>query len=101
MDDKEDNDVLYEVMSGDDRTNNDVVYEVIDGDDKIEEPKKSMMFDSVDEVLYYYVKYAKQEGFAVVKRGNNKKKIRLLDTSLMLVFIKANKEKSKVMLYQQ
>jgi hypothetical protein len=43
------------------------------GDDKVEEPKESMTFGSLGNVCSYYKKYAKQDGFAVIKRGIKKR----------------------------
>ncbi|OVA00771.1 hypothetical protein BVC80_9083g64 [Macleaya cordata] len=41
-------------------------------EEKVEEPKVGMMFNTTDEVLDYYKKYAKQLGFPVKKRSSSK-----------------------------
>ncbi|GLT54152.1 hypothetical protein SLA2020_273750 [Shorea laevis] len=46
---------------------------LVGGDEKVEEPKESMTFGSLDDVCSYYRKYAKQDGFGVVKRGIKKR----------------------------
>jgi len=40
-----------------DKEDNEPQYKVIDVNDKVEEPKESMMFDSLEEVEDYYRKY--------------------------------------------
>jgi hypothetical protein len=40
-----------------DKEDNEPQYKVIDVNDKVEEPKESMMFDSMEEVEDYYRKY--------------------------------------------
>jgi len=41
----------------DDKEDNEPQYKMIDVNDKVEEPKESMMFDSLEEVEDYYRKY--------------------------------------------
>jgi hypothetical protein len=40
-----------------DKEDNEPQYKMIDVNDKVEEPKESMMFDSLEEVEDYYRKY--------------------------------------------
>ncbi|XP_062153444.1 protein FAR1-RELATED SEQUENCE 4-like [Alnus glutinosa] len=58
----------------DDKEDNEPQYKMIDVNDKVEEPKESMMFDSLEEVEDYYRKYGRQVGFGVVKRTGKKGK---------------------------
>jgi hypothetical protein len=51
----------------DDKEDNEPQYKMIDVNDKVEEPKESMMFDSMEEVEDYYRKYGQQVGFGMVK----------------------------------
>jgi hypothetical protein len=48
---------------------------MIDVNDKVEEPKKSMISDLLEEVEDYYKKYGQQVGFDVVKRTKKKGKM--------------------------
>ncbi|XP_062162193.1 uncharacterized protein LOC133869255 [Alnus glutinosa] len=57
----------------DDKEDNGSLYEIIDGNGKVEEPKSGSTFSSLEEVVSYYRKYAKQIGFAVIRRGIKKK----------------------------
>ncbi|XP_062165011.1 protein FAR1-RELATED SEQUENCE 5-like [Alnus glutinosa] len=47
----------------DDKEDNEPQYKMIDMNDKVEEPKESMMFDSMEKVEDYYRKYGQQVGF--------------------------------------
>jgi hypothetical protein len=60
--------ITFKAYQADNGTLNDM----IDDDDKVEEPKVSMTFSSLETVIAYYKKYAKQTGFAVIKRGIKK-----------------------------
>jgi hypothetical protein len=55
-----------------DNEDNVVLLEMIDGDEKVEEPKTSMTFTSLDEVISYYRKVAKQSGFGGLTRTKKK-----------------------------
>jgi hypothetical protein len=52
----------------DDNEDNDGQEEIILRKQMVEEPKVGMTFDSENEVLSYYMQYAKQVGFGVTKR---------------------------------
>nr|POF16174.1 protein far1-related sequence 8 [Quercus suber] len=41
-------------------------------ENKVEDPKLGMMFDSIDDAVIYYRRYAKEKGFAVAKRTSKK-----------------------------
>jgi hypothetical protein len=45
---------------------------LIDGDKVVEEPKNSMLFGSMEEVIDYYRNYAKQAGFGVIQKKKKK-----------------------------
>jgi hypothetical protein len=45
---------------------------LIDGDKVVEEPKNSMLFGSMEEVIDYYRNYAKQAGFGVTQKKKKK-----------------------------
>jgi hypothetical protein len=47
-------------------------YMLIDGDENVEEPKRGVTFSSIEELSLYYRRYAKQEGFAVVRKKASK-----------------------------
>jgi hypothetical protein len=66
------NETLYDVDSEDNEDNCKYDLKFIDGVENVEEPKEGMTFSSLDELLFYYRSYAKQQGFGVVQK--NKKK---------------------------
>ena len=41
-------------------------------ENKAKDPKLGMMFDSIDDAVIYYRRYAKEKGFAVAKRTSKK-----------------------------
>ncbi|CAL5406295.1 unnamed protein product [Camellia sinensis] len=41
-------------------------------EDKVEDPKMGMMFNSINELMKFYTRYAKEKGFAVAKRTSKK-----------------------------
>ncbi|KAI8524918.1 hypothetical protein RHMOL_Rhmol13G0186800 [Rhododendron molle] len=66
---------IEEVSSGEDididtsEDGNEAIYSC---EDRVEEPKKGMEFDTLEDAFSYYSGYAKQEGFAVSKRTSRK-----------------------------
>jgi hypothetical protein len=44
----------------------------IDGNEFVEEPRTGMTFNSLEELILYYKKYAKKEGFGVVIKADAK-----------------------------
>ncbi|KAL7227681.1 hypothetical protein ACSBR1_022531 [Camellia fascicularis] len=46
--------------------------EIRNAEEHLEDPKPGMVFDSVDEVMKFYTRYAKEKGFAVCKRTSSK-----------------------------
>ena len=44
----------------------------IDLENKIVEPVEGMEFDSLEDLMAFYAKYAKEKGFAVAKRSSKK-----------------------------
>jgi len=84
-----------------DNEDNVVLLEMIDGDEKVEEPKTSIIFTSVDEVISYYRKFAKQSGFGVLTRTAKKKKMFIQDIKSLHVVVKAETELTQVMLRSQ
>ena len=45
---------------------------VTDLEDQVDEPTEGMEFDSLDELMAFYVRYAKEKGFAMAKRSSEK-----------------------------
>jgi hypothetical protein len=75
----------------DDKEDNGSLYEIIDGDGKVEEPTSESKFSSLEEVISYYRKYAKQIGFVVIRRGIKKKGNR--DVYIILACIREGKQR--------
>ena len=47
--------------------------QIRDVENQIDQPKKGMEFDSLDELMAFYARYARGKGFAVSKRSSTKK----------------------------
>jgi hypothetical protein len=58
------NEIVHDVES--DNKDNTCEYKLLDGDEFVEEPMRGMTFNSIEELILYYKKYAKKEGFGVV-----------------------------------
>nr|POF02812.1 hypothetical protein CFP56_10871 [Quercus suber] len=68
---------MVEVESNEDNIENEIVelnemVETKGVENKAKDPKLGMMFDSIDDVVIYYRRYAKEKGFAVAKRTSKK-----------------------------
>ena len=68
---------MVEVESNEDNIENGIVelnemVETKGVENKAEDPKLGMMFDSIDDAMIYYRRYAKEKGFAVAKRTSKK-----------------------------
>ncbi|GMP67472.1 hypothetical protein CsSME_00027448 [Camellia sinensis var. sinensis] len=46
--------------------------EIRNAEEHLEDPKPGMVFDSIDEVMKFYTRYAKEKGFAVCKRTSSR-----------------------------
>ncbi|KAL7197711.1 hypothetical protein ACSBR2_020269 [Camellia fascicularis] len=46
--------------------------EIRNAEEHLEDPKLGMVFASIDEVMKFYTRYAKEKGFAVCKRTSSK-----------------------------
>jgi hypothetical protein len=64
----DDNEIEYDLESEHNEDNHTYELKLIDGDENVEEPKKGMTFNSIEELTFYYRSYAKKEGFAVVRQ---------------------------------
>ncbi|KAI7982346.1 Protein FAR1-RELATED SEQUENCE 8 [Camellia lanceoleosa] len=70
----------YNIKNEMEKASAEVIEDNINQTDKIrntkehlEDPKPGMVFDSIDEVMKFYTRYAKEKGFAMYKRTSSKR----------------------------
>jgi hypothetical protein len=69
----DENEIVSDVESDDNEDQ--CEWKLIDDDGNVEQPKKSMTFDSIEELKSYYRRFGKQMGFGVVQKKVTRDKI--------------------------
>jgi hypothetical protein len=69
----DENEIVSDVESDDNE--NQCEWKLIDDDGNVEQPKKGMTFDSIEELKSYYRRFGKQRGFGVVQKKVTRDKI--------------------------
>jgi hypothetical protein len=97
----DENEIVSDVESDDNEDQ--CEWKLIDDDGNVEQPKKSMTFDSIEELKSYYRRFGKQMGFGVVQKKVTRDKISRKEVGLYYLkscshqqrYIKIKKKKKK------
>jgi hypothetical protein len=102
----DENEIVSDVESDDNEDQ--CEWKLIDDDGNVEQPKKSMTFDSIEELKSYYRRFGKQMGFGVVQKKVTRDKISRKEVGLYYLkscsqlqrYLKIKKKKKIIMRFK-